>query len=293
MMIDLAKTFERLIRDPKSASKKRSFDVQRKTFRLEKGAKETDVQITWENPEQLSRYIATLRGAAENLKKENLKLRRMHSNIEQIVCSLINTDLLREREKWNEQVEEIRRTMENLQNDGYAADNMKAWRSFWDRQLYKALELQYQIGLRTFNESLNEIHLDLLLNENEIQFKLKNSPEKPFGFGALKQIYFDEMKNFLTYPLNFSGCRRSSSNRKLIFETIFFRHSDEIVRCYEKSGDLFVRLSRGIDEYRSWFVLGQVDLEELVENSLQDISDWEKNFRVLKLRSQEAEKLPS
>lgn len=108
------------------------------------------------------RYIATLRGAAENLKKENLKLRRHHATIEQIVCSLMNTDLVGERDKWNEQVEEIRRIMENLVNDGYSVENMKPWRTFWDRQLYKALDLQYTIGLKALTESLPEIPLDLI-----------------------------------------------------------------------------------------------------------------------------------
>lgn len=276
MLIDLAKTFERLIRETKSTSSK-------------KGSNEHDVRITWENPDQLSRYIATLRNAAENLKKENLKLRRIHSNIEQIVCSLINTDLLREREKWNEQIDEIRRMMENLQNDGYAVENFKSWRSFWDRQLFKALEIQYEIGLRTFNESLTEIHVDLIFNENKFEFQMKNST---FDFPTLKQIYFDQMKLFVCFPLNFTGCR-TSSNRKLIFSSIFNRHNDEIVRCYENSTDLFKRLTRGIDEYRSWFVLSQLDFDDLLENHLNDVSDWEKNFRILKLKSQDVEKLPS
>jgi hypothetical protein len=39
---------------------------------------------------------------------------------------------------------------------------MKAWKGHWDRQLYKALEHQYQMGLEALNENLPEIRVDLI-----------------------------------------------------------------------------------------------------------------------------------
>jgi dynein heavy chain 2 len=126
------------------------------------GGGDSSGQITWDNPEQLSRYISTLRATAEKLKNENLKLRRHHLTIHQIVCSLMNTDLLREPHKWQQQVQEIRKIMDTLTNEGYAAKNMKPWRAFWDRQLYKALDLQYSNGLKALNENLPDIKIDLI-----------------------------------------------------------------------------------------------------------------------------------
>lgn len=38
---------------------------------------------------------------------------------------------------------------------------MQAWRQHWNRQLYKALEHQYQTGLEALNKNLPEIHIDL------------------------------------------------------------------------------------------------------------------------------------
>lgn len=126
------------------------------------GGGDSSGQITWDNPEQLSRYISTLRSTTEKLKNENLKLRRLHSAIHQIVCSLINTDLLREPQKWHQQVQEIRKIMDTLANEGYSASNMRPWRAFWDRQLYKALEVQYSMGLKALNENLPDIKIDLV-----------------------------------------------------------------------------------------------------------------------------------
>lgn len=39
-------------------------------------------------------------------------------------------------------------------------------------------------------------------------------------------------------------------------------------------------------------MLGSVDLEEFIEENLKELSDWEKNFKALKMRGKNAEKLP-
>lgn len=44
---------------------------------------------------------------------------------------------------------------------GFAVENMKTWKAHWDRQLYKALEHQYQMGLEALNENLPEIKIEL------------------------------------------------------------------------------------------------------------------------------------
>jgi len=44
---------------------------------------------------------------------------------------------------------------------GFDVENMKTWKAHWDRQLYKALEHQYQMGLEALNENLPEIKVEL------------------------------------------------------------------------------------------------------------------------------------
>jgi dynein heavy chain 2 len=39
---------------------------------------------------------------------------------------------------------------------------MKVWRAHWDRQLYKALEFQYQVGLEALSEHLPEMKIELV-----------------------------------------------------------------------------------------------------------------------------------
>ncbi|KAJ8297986.1 LOW QUALITY PROTEIN: hypothetical protein KUTeg_024517 [Tegillarca granosa] len=47
------------------------------------------------------------------------------------------------------------------------------------------------------------------------------------------------------------------------------------------------------DLSHDWVVLGAIDLDQFVEDNLIQISDWEKNFKALKGRGRDAEKLPS
>lgn len=44
--------------------------------------------------------------------------------------------------------------------------------------------------------------------------------------------------------------------------------------------------------FQDWVVLGALDLDEFVDKHLVNLSDWEKNFRALKARGRDAEKLP-
>ena len=58
------------------------------------------------------------------------------------------------------------RWFENLKqsypSQGFKAENMKTWKMHWDRQLYKALEHQYQMGLEALNENLPEFKVELI-----------------------------------------------------------------------------------------------------------------------------------
>lgn len=43
---------------------------------------------------------------------------------------------------------------------------------------------------------------------------------------------------------------------------------------------------------QDWVVLGQVDLDKLVEKHLDSVQDWERNFKALKAKGKDSESLP-
>ena len=68
---------------------------------------------------------------------------------------------------------------------GFKADNMKTWKMHWDRQLYKTLDHQYQMGLEALNENLPEIKVELVFRLVDIQNPKPSDPmTKPFTPGS-------------------------------------------------------------------------------------------------------------
>ncbi|KAM7436007.1 Cytoplasmic dynein 2 heavy chain 1 [Porites harrisoni] len=264
MMLDSALAFERLVKNPKAGSK-------------EGGGK---TQVTWDNPPELEAYIDKLQAAADKLTSENRRLRKCHHNISDKVVNLLSVDLLRQQPRWKEALVSLRETMTSLVQQGFKADNMKTWKMHWDRQLYKALEHQYQMGLEALNENLPEIKVELVFRHQKLQFR------PPLE--EIRAKYYREMRKFISIPNHFRGVGDDNS----IFPIMIDQNSAGFITVYKKAEDLFQRLVDVQDQFKDWVVLGTVDLEKLIDTHLQTVPDWERNFRAIKAKGREAEKLP-
>ncbi|XP_066286377.1 cytoplasmic dynein 2 heavy chain 1-like isoform X1 [Branchiostoma lanceolatum] len=270
MLLDAALNFERIIKNPKSGSR---------------DGGNGKVQVTWDNPEELEAYVQKLQAAAERIMTLNRQLRKHHTNITDKVVELMNTDLLRQQPKWKEGLMDIRHIMAGLVQQGFSAANMKSWKMHWDRQLYKALEHQYQMGLEALSENLSEIKVELVFRQQQLQFR------PPLE--EIRAKYYRELKKFICIPNHFKGVSEQLDPKNTVFPAIIERNSAGFTTIYRKAEELFQRLVAAKAEFQNWVVLGLVDLEKLVETHLHNVPDWERNFKALKARGRDAEKLPS
>ena len=55
---------------------------------------------------------------------------------------------------------------------------------------------------------------------------------------------------------------------------------------------MMMKVMNDVCDGQDWVVLGALDLDQFVQDNLAIISDWERNFRALKARGRDAEKLP-
>lgn len=117
----------------------------------------------------------------------------------------------------------------------------------------------------------------------------------------VKAKYYREMKKFLCIPFHFNGVsdrpvageRESSAGRvSSIFTAMVDHNAMAFATVYSKAQTLFQQLETVTERFCDWIVLGQVDLELLVDEHLESVQDWERNFRALKAKGREAEKLP-
>ena len=116
---------------------------------------------------------------------------------------------------------------------------MSTWMNHWDRQLYKALEYQYRLGLETLNENMPEIKLELAFRHN-IHFR------PPIE--EIKHKYYREMKRFISIPTNFKGVNESRKNP--IFATIVEKNSYGLMTCFLRSQELFKTLISIMDIFK-------------------------------------------
>jgi dynein heavy chain 2, cytosolic len=194
------------------------------------------------------------------------------------VIQLMNVDLLKHENKWKDGIRDIRSIFDSLKAQGYK--RMDNWLIHWDHQIYKALEYQYKLGLESLHEHTTEFSVELVYKQQQLQFRP--------SFEDIRAKYYGIMKKFIKFPSGFSGVGESE-----IFKEMADRNPMSLIVVYKKAEELFRRLSEEQEIFREWVALGNVNLEAYVEENLKDVQDWELNFKMLKVRGREAEKLPT
>jgi dynein heavy chain 2 len=235
--------------------------------------------ITWENPKDLENYVAKLQFAAEKLTSENRRLRNYHSIVVDHVKTLMSIDLIKNQHNWKDVMNSIRGIINSILTSGVKSENTQTWRNHLDYQLYKAMEFQYQVGLETLSENLSELKVEVIYKNQCLQFR------PPFE--EIKSKYFREMKKFINLPATFKPLGETD-----IFSKMVEQNSKSLLSVYHKADVLFQSLSKVLDIFKDWMILGTVDLDTFVENALDEISDWELNFKMLKQKGKESEQLP-
>uniref|UniRef100_A0A5K3EFI2 DHC_N1 domain-containing protein n=1 Tax=Mesocestoides corti TaxID=53468 RepID=A0A5K3EFI2_MESCO len=247
--------------------------------------------ITWSQAEEVPIFISKLQALASNLMEENRRLRKIHYELISKIVSLMDVDLLRQQNKWRETLMTMRCCLSEIASSGgYPADHMGPWWAHLDRQLYKALEIQYLFGLETLNERMPEMRIELVYQQSQLSF------QPPFE--EIKSKYYREMRKFIAIPCHFRGVSdfgdsKSRTENSLIFSKIIENQSAGFYVCYQKAEFLFSRLRASMNQFQDWVALGNVDLEDLVDVQCREISDYESNFRALKRRGRAAEMLPN
>jgi dynein heavy chain 2 len=243
-------------------------------------AKEKNQEIIWDNATQLEGFISRLQNAAERLTSQNRKLRKYHVDICDRVVSLMGTDLIKQPNTWKDELAELRKIFQSVEAQGYPAESMITWRNHWDYQLYKALEHQFQLGLESLNENLPSIKVDLIFKQQKLQFR------PPFE--EVRAKYYRELKKFINIPTMFKGVGDGK-----IYSQMLDRNSEALFVVYKKAEILFQNLYKVQDIFKEWILIGTVDLDNFLSQALNEVYDWEFNFKMLKSKGKEVESLPS
>ncbi|KPI88248.1 putative dynein heavy chain [Leptomonas seymouri] len=234
-------------------------------------------KLTWRSAKEAARFIEQLQSAAQSLTECNRRLHKTHQEIEGLVLELFRISLLRSRDRWMRKVRLIR---EKIELSGFK--NTESWREFWDMQLYKAMEAQYQLGLESLHKAIEEIKADIVWDADSGQAALRPSLE------ALRTQYYQRMHDFITFPQRFRGC-----SEKSIFKDMPSRNTNGIYAVLQHAAQLFKRVSHELKRFTPYLILGRCGkggnptLEQIVGKSLTEVQHWEQSVRLLKQKGKE------
>ncbi len=94
----------------------------------------------------------------------------------------MDVDVFRQQTRWRETLMAMRcRLAEVASAGGYPADHMAPWRAHIDRQLYKALEVQYRLGLEALTERMPEMRVELVYSQSRLTLQ---PPLEEVGFSC-------------------------------------------------------------------------------------------------------------
>ena len=135
--------------------------------------------------------------------------------------------------------------------------------------------------------------LTVLTQKRTISFTCSSLRQQRLQFRPpLEEIrarYYREMRKFICIPNLFRGVGDDVS----VYPIMIDQNASGFSTVYRKAEDLFGRLAAVQVQFKDWVVLGSIDLDQLVDRHLENVPDWERNFRALKARGREAEKLTS
>uniref|UniRef100_A0AC35UGK5 Cytoplasmic dynein 2 heavy chain 1 n=1 Tax=Rhabditophanes sp. KR3021 TaxID=114890 RepID=A0AC35UGK5_9BILA len=243
----------------------------------------SSIDVTWDDPEKLELFIGKLQKAAQKLTTHNRRLRRIHEEVNLKVSEMMVTDLFKGEEKWKQLLNDIRIKVNDEKKNVGDVGNMRSWNIHIDHQLYKALHVQYLWGIESLHRQIPKMHVQLVFRENAVQFL------PPFE--DIKVKYFKELKKFISLPIKFKGVG-FDENESSAFKQIMETNVERFYSLYNKTERLFDKVLDAKKPFEDWTVIGQVDLESLIEEKFVTALDWESQLKLLKSKAREIEKLP-
>jgi dynein heavy chain 2 len=239
-------------------------------------------KVQWGRLDQLEAFTRNVSDGAVRLRTVNSRLRNGHDLVTNEVVQFANISLLRQRDDWRKKLLKIQKIMDNtVETCSCNASDAKPWRAHWDYQIFKIMEVQYKFGLETLNENLTEMKAELVLQNR--QLRLKPPIED------LRTQYYKEIRQFICWPLKFTGLEGAVHIYKLMSD----RNQEGIAVVFQKADELFNKLLDVQSSLSPWLVLGMMQerAQEMVEQ-LQESKDWDLNFKALKAKRKEMDKIP-
>ncbi|QDZ22651.1 heavy chain of dynein [Chloropicon primus] len=246
----------------------------------------TGQMIMWTSSSSIiESYILQLQTVAAKLTNRNRRLQRCHSQLRSRVLTLFEHDLLHQRDRWAGTIREIRELFLQLEGEGYDSKSQLAWRLHWDHQIYKALEYQYYRGLEVITDTIPKTVVTVVVRHHRVQF---DPPVEELHMSIMKTL-----KSYINIPFSFKGVSEASALPGFFANIARSRKGVAAqVKAYDQMEQLLSVVSEEMKKMTDWLAPSCVTMETIestVDELLNDTSDWEQNYKILKQISKESD----
>ena len=258
---------------------------------LVKCAKEFEINLTTVTEKfkksktnlDLENYVNIIQTAANSLTSEIRKLKKAHATILDLLCQLLNYDLISNRHKWKEILKKAHNVYYEIA-EGYKGeeDLLKEWKNHWNFQLFKIIKIQYTLSLEKFYSFVTEVNCEFLIQHRSLAL---NPPLED-----LKKTIYKEIKSFISIP----SLIRNFIDEELepsYYHTIIDENSDLIKAVYDKLNSAIEQLNDLQKRLTETIGLSYADFESYIETNFTKMEDWKYNYDLLRQKRKEIEKL--
>ena len=258
---------------------------------LVKCAKEFEINLTTvterfkKNKGSLSleTYVTFIQSAANSLTTEIRRLKKAHMNILDLLCQLLNYDLISNRHKWKEIIKKAHliynEVAENYKGEEYL---LSEWKNHWNFQLYKILKIQYTLSLEKFYSFVTEVNCE---------FKIQHKALSLYpNLEEMKKQIFKEIKNFISIPSQIRNFIDDETEPSY-YHTIIEENKDMIKTLYDKLNSAIGQLYKMQKNLESTIGLSFVNFDSYIEDNFSKMEDWKFNYDLLRCKRKELEKM--
>nr|CCC94835.1 putative dynein heavy chain [Trypanosoma congolense IL3000] len=240
--------------------------------------------VTIANYNEIDALNMRFQNAVDALSVDNRRIRRFHIEFLKRVTELHNLELAGNTEQWRTAVDGLRRSFEDFLHS-HSIENFESWRRHLDAQLFKALEHQYQRGLETMHEKIQEFKVELVFKQGQVQFKP--------SFEAVREAYYQQVRELVGIPLRFRGLqeKKESGGPYEMYKLLPLSNKERIVTVHQRAMELFGKLNRVRKAFRAHVLVGTCgvnggpDIDALVEATCTSLKDFSGGFNIVKEQS--------
>jgi hypothetical protein len=238
------------------------------------------INVKWRDTKKCETYARNLYDAAEILKNESVSIKIIHKTLTSLICRLTKLDLLNEKPLWENTFNDIEKKVFAPMKGRTTALATK-WITYWNHQIFAALEPSYVRGLLNLNRNLGVVRCEIHLGENGVVLV----PD----ISEIRIRLYSQIDSFISFPgRSFKGFGDGFN-----FNEMVVMNGEVVAIVYDVVESICNSLGGKLQLYDRWACLCRLsDISAYIDHFCIEASDFQSNFQGVKETEKDVSDIP-